>query len=68
MTVWDFMKKMGKDKKWNIKEHTTDITKGEPTSISDLEISYEERKPVLDALEYQVLTVDMAEGTIYCER
>lgn len=68
MTVWEFMKKMGKDEKWNIKEHTTDITKGEPTSITDIDHHYEERQNVLDALEYEVLTVDMAEGTIYCER
>ncbi len=32
------------------------------------DVKYEERENVLDALEYQVLTVDMAEGTIYCER
>ena len=66
MTVYEFMQKMGNYDKWNIREHKTDITKDEPISFND--VKYEERKNVLDALEYQVLTVDMAEGTIYCER
>lgn len=66
MTVYEFMQKMGKYDKWNIREHNTDITKDEPISFND--VKYEERENVLDALEYQVLTVDMAEGTIYCER
>lgn len=65
MTVHDFMHKMESYDKWNIREHMTDITKNEPISFHD--IKYEEREAVLDALEYQVLTVDMAEGTIYCE-
>ena len=65
MTVYEFMQKMGNYDKWNIREHKTDITKDEPISFHD--IKYEEREAVLDALEYQVLTVDMAEGTIYCE-
>ena len=66
MTVYEFMQKMGNYDKWNIREHKTDITKDEPICFND--VKYEERKNVLDALEYQVLTVDMAEGTIYCER
>jgi hypothetical protein len=69
MTVWEFLKLMsphGWFDKWNIREHNTDITKDEPINFED--IKYEERQNVLDALEYQVLTVDMAEGTIYCER
>lgn len=66
MTVYEFMQKMGNYDKWNIREHNTDITKDEP--ISFFEVKYEERENVLNALEYQVLTVDMAEGTIYCER
>lgn len=68
MTVYEFMRKMGKDEKFFLKEHLTDITKGKPTSIDDVTYHYEERENVLDALEYNVLTVDMAEGTIYCER
>lgn len=69
MTVYEFLKLMTNHSKyanWNIREHNTDITKDEPICFDD--IKYEERKNVLDALEYNVLTVDMAEGTIYCER
>ena len=66
MTVYEFMQKMGNYDKWNIREHNTDITKDEPICFND--VKYEERENVLNALEYQVLTVDMAEGTIYCER
>ena len=66
MTVYEFMQKMGNYDKWNIREHKTDITKDEPICFND--VKYEERENVLNALEYQVLTVDMAEGTIYCER
>lgn len=66
MTVYEFMQKMGSYEKWNIREHMMDITKDEPISFHD--IKYDERENVLDALEYQVLTVDVAEGTIYCER
>ena len=66
MTVYEFMQKMGSYEKWNIREHMMDITKDEPISFHD--IKYEEQEAVLNALEYQVLTVDMAEGTIYCER
>ena len=66
MTVYEFLQKMGNYDKWNIREHNTDITKDEPVCFND--IKYDERENVLDALEYQVLTVDMAEGTIYCER
>ena len=68
MTVYEFLESMtnySRYDKWNIREHNTDITKDEPISFHD--IKYEEREAVLDALEYQVLTVDMAEGTIYCE-
>lgn len=69
MTVYEFLKLMthwSKYDKWNIREHNTDITKDEPICFDD--IKYEERENVLDALEYSVLTVDMVEGTIYCER
>lgn len=66
MTIYEFMQKMGNYDKWNIREHNTDITKDEPICFND--VKYEERENVLNALEYQVLTVDMAEGTIYCER
>ena len=69
MTVWEFLKAIStcsRMDKWNIREHNTDITKDEPICFDD--IKYEERENVLDALEYQVLTVDVAEGTIYCER
>ena len=65
MTVYEFMQKMGNYDKWNIREHLTDITKDEPICFND--VKYEERENVLNALEYEVLTVDMAEGTIYCE-
>lgn len=71
MTVYDFLKLMtnySKYNKWNIREHNTDLTKDEPINFEDIELHYEERENVLDALEYQVLTVDMVEGTIYCER
>lgn len=69
MTVYEFLQLMthhSKYNKWNIREHNTDITKDEPICFDD--IKYEERENVLDALEYSVLTVDMLEGTIYCER
>lgn len=66
MTVYELMQKMGNYDKWNIREHNTDITKDEPICFND--VKHEEREKVLNALEYQVLTVDMAEGTIYCER
>ena len=69
MTVYEFLKLMthwSKYDKWNIREHNTDITKDEPICFDD--VKYEERENVLDALEYHVLTVDVAEGTIYCER
>lgn len=69
MTVYEFLKAMhnfSKYDKWNIREKMTDITKDEPICFND--VKYEERENVLNALEYQVLTVDMAEGTIYCER
>lgn len=69
MTVYDFLQLMthwSRYDKWNIREHNTDLTKGEPICFDD--IKYEERENVLDALEYSVLTVDMVEGTIYCER
>ena len=69
MTVYEFLKEMhhySKYYKWNIREYLTDITKDEPICFND--VKYEERENVLNALEYQVLTVDMAEGTIYCER
>lgn len=71
MTVYEFLKLMtnhSRYDKWNIKEHNTDITKDEPICFDEIKLHYEERENVLDALEYQVLTVDMAEGTIYCER
>ena len=68
MTVYEFMQKMGNYDKWNIREHKTDITKDEPINLHDIKLNYEERENVLNALEYQVLTVDMADGTIYCER
>lgn len=69
MTVYEFLESMtnySRYDKWNIREHNTDITKDEPVCFND--IKYDERENVLDALEYQVLTVDIAEGTIYCER
>ena len=69
MTVYEFLNlwaRYSRYDKWKIKEHNTDITKDEPICFND--VKYEEREAVLDALEYQVLTVDMAEGTIYCER
>ena len=69
MTVYEFLKLMthqSRYDKWNIREHNTDITKDEPICFND--VKYEERENVLNALEYEVLTVDMAEGTIYCER
>lgn len=68
MTVYEFLESMtnySRYDKWNIREHNTDITKDEPICFND--VKYEERENVLNALEYQVLTVDMAEGTIYCE-
>ena len=71
MTVYDFLQLMtrwSRYDKWNIREHTTDLTKDEPICFDDIELHYEERENVLDALEYSVLTVDMVEGTIYCER
>jgi hypothetical protein len=71
MTVYEFLQLMtnhSKYDKWNIREHNTDITKDEPINFEDIKHPYEERENVLDALEYSVLTVDMAEGTIYCER
>ena len=69
MTVYEFLNlwaRYSRYDKWKIKEHNTDITKDEPICFND--VKYEERENVLNALEYQVLTVDMAEGTIYCER
>lgn len=69
MTVYEFLNLWSRYShydKWKIKEHNTDITKDEPICFND--VKYEERENVLNALEYQVLTVDMAEGTIYCER
>ena len=69
MTVWEFLKAIStysRMDKWNIREHMTDITKDEPISFYD--VKHEERENVLDTLAYPVLTVDMAEGTIYCER
>lgn len=67
MTVCEFLYLWSRfSDKWKIKEHNTDITKDKPICFND--VKYEERENVLNALEYQVLTVDMAEGTIYCER
>ena len=71
MTVYEFLNLWARYShydKWKIKEHNTDITKDEPINLHDIKLNYEERENVLNALEYQVLTVDMAEGTIYCER
>ena len=69
MTVYEFLNLWSRYShydKWKIKEHKTDITKDEPICFND--VKYEERENVLNALECHVLTVDMAEGTIYCER
>lgn len=71
MTVYDFLQLMthwSRYDKWNIREHNTDLTQDEPINFEDITLHYEERENVLDALEYSVLTVDMVEGTIYCER
>ena len=71
MTVYEFLNlwaRYSRYDKWNIREHNTDITKDEPINLHDIKLNHEERENVLNALEYEVLTVDMAEGTIYCER
>ena len=67
MTVYEFLDLMGES--FNIRKVMAmqNITKDEPVSITTIRNGSEERKAVLDALECEVMTVDMAEGTIYCE-
>lgn len=68
MTVWELMKKIGKYEKFHIQEGAVDVTKGEPTSVEEIECFWDDRESVFDALEYEAVSVDLERNVIYCRR
>lgn len=64
-TVWEIMGKLDPDQPFHIITDLGQITGDTPVSKRDVMRGYEERKNILDALGYEVDTVDLTKGIIY---
>lgn len=68
MTVYDFLEKMGKYEEFDItlKSGNVKVTKDNKFKLEDYFYDEEDRKEVLDTLEYRVVSVDFELNNIIC--
>lgn len=69
MTVYEFMKKIGKDEPFFIVKNEKDITHSEPVVLNNLTSGVDEREQIIDVMECTVRKVDFrgAIAVIYCD-
>ena len=68
MTLYDFLEKFGKRELFDIALNGKIITPDEKFCLNYVLTQIEERQHVIDALECEVVTIDMQRDIIYCER
>lgn len=68
MTVYDFLEKIGKYEEFDItlKSGNVKITEEKKFQLADYFNDREDRKNVLDSLEYKVVSVDFELNNIIC--